>query len=112
MPEVKALGVVIGISRQERTMETERTYVSSDQLNQTGSRRSVVAKTLLGAAAGLLPVSLLTNSAAAFRSLSGCKQKCGRFSGNCQTRCRRCCKKIYNGSKKRCNFGCGSIRPK
>jgi hypothetical protein len=93
-------------------METERTHISTEQLTETRSRRSVLAKTLLGAAAGLLPVSLLTNSAAAFSSLSGCKQKCDRFSGNCQSRCRRCCKKIYNGSKQRCNFGCGSIRPK
>ena len=95
-------------------METNRTHISTEQLSEMGmgSRRSVLAKTLLGAAAGLLPASPLTNSAAAFNSLSGCKQKCGRFPGNCQTRCQRCCKKIYNGSKKRCNFGCGSIRPK
>ena len=93
-------------------METERTRISTEQLEETGSRRSVLAKTLLGAAAGLLPVSLLTDSAAAFRSLSGCKKKCDRLSGSCKSRCRRCCKKIYHGNTKRCNFGCGSIRPK
>jgi hypothetical protein len=93
-------------------METERTHIATEQLEETGSRRSVLAKTLLGAAAALLPASLMSDSAAAFRSLSGCKKKCDRLSGNCKTRCRRCCKKIYNGSKKRCNFGCGSIRPK
>ncbi len=93
-------------------METKRTHVSTEQLEETGSRRSILAKSLLAGAAGLLPASLLTDSAAAFRSLSGCQQKCDRFSGSCQSRCRRCCKKIYRGSKKRCNFGCGSIRPK
>jgi hypothetical protein len=93
-------------------METERTHVPMEQSKETGSRRTVLAKTLLGAAAGVLPVSHLTEPAAAFRSLSGCKKKCDRFSGNCQTRCRRCCKKIYHGSKQRCDFGCGSIRPK
>ena len=93
-------------------METDCTYISTEQLTETGSRRSVLAKTLLGAAVGLLPASLLTDSAAAFSSLSGCQHRCGRFSGNCQSRCRRCCKKIYRGSKQRCNFGCGSIRPK
>ena len=93
-------------------METDRTHISTEPLTETGKRRSVLAKTLLGAAVGLLPASLLTSSASAFGSLSGCQQKCDRFSGNCQSRCRRCCKKIYNGSKQRCNFGCGSIRPK
>jgi hypothetical protein len=93
-------------------METQQTHIATEQLEETGSRRSVLTKTLLGAAAGLLPASLLTNSASAFRSLSGCKQKCDRLSGNCKGRCQRCCKKIYNGSKKRCDFGCGSIRPK
>jgi hypothetical protein len=112
LPEVKALGVVIGISQQERTMETQQTHILTEQLEETGSRRSVLTKTLLGAAVGLLPASLLTDSAAAFRSLSGCKKQCDQFSGNCQTRCRRCCEKIYRGSKQRCNFGCGSIRPK
>jgi len=93
-------------------METERTPTSTDERTETGSRRAVLAKTLLGAAAGVLPASLLTDSAAAFRSLSGCKRKCDRFSGNCQTRCRRGCKKFYRGSTKHCDFGCGSIRPK
>ena len=93
-------------------METGPRHVLTEQLTETGNRRSVLAKTLLGAAAGLLPASFLTNSAAAFSSLSGCQHKCGQFSGNCQSRCRRCCKKIYRGSKQRCNFGCGSIRPK
>jgi hypothetical protein len=93
-------------------METDRTHISTEPLTETGNRRSVLAKTLLGAAVGLLPASLLTSSASAFRSLSGCKQKCDRFSGNCQSRCRRCCKKIYRGSMQRCNFGCGSIKPK
>jgi hypothetical protein len=93
-------------------METERKHISTERLEETGSRRSVLTRTLLAAAAGLLPTTLLSDSAAAFRSLSGCKQKCDRLSGNCKSRCRRCCKKVYNGSKKRCNFGCGSIRPK
>jgi hypothetical protein len=93
-------------------METDRTHISTEQLTETGSRRSMLTKTLLGAAVALLPASLLTNSAAAFRSLSGCKQKCDRFSGSCQSRCRQCCKKIYRGSKQRCDFGCGSIKPK
>ena len=93
-------------------METERTQISTEPRKETGSRRSMLAKALMGAAAGVLPASLLTGSATAFRSLSGCKKKCDRFSGNCQTRCRRCCKKIFHGSKNRCDFGCGSIRPK
>jgi hypothetical protein len=93
-------------------MDTRRTHDLGEHPTRTGSRRSLLAKTFLGAAAGLLPASLLIDSAAAFRSLSGCKDKCDRLSGNCKTRCRRCCKKVYNGSKKRCNFGCGSIRPK
>jgi len=93
-------------------METERTHASTEQSKETGSRRTVLAKTLVGAAAAALPASLLSESAAAFRTLSGCKKSCDRFSGNCQTRCRRCCKKIFRGSTKRCDFGCGSIRPK
>lgn len=93
-------------------METERAQISTEPRNETGSRRSMLAKTLMGAAAAVLPVPLLTDSAKAFRSLSGCKKKCDRFSGKCQTRCRRCCKKIYRGSKERCDFGCGSIQPK
>ena len=93
-------------------METERTQMSTESHKETGSRRSMLAKALMGTAAGILPVSLLTESATAFRSLSGCKKKCDRFSGNCQTRCRRCCKKIFRGSKERCDFRCGSIRPK
>jgi hypothetical protein len=93
-------------------MDTRWPHDFRDQPTKSRSRRSLLVKTLLAAAAGLLPASLVIDSAAAFRSLSGCKDKCDRLSGNCKSRCRRCCKKIYNGSKKRCNFGCGSIRPK
>ena len=93
-------------------METNRTQISTEQLEETGEPTLRPEEDPPGAAAGLLPASLMADSALAFRSLSGCKQKCDRLSGNCKSRCQRCCKKIYNGSKKRCNFGCGSIRPK
>ena len=57
-------------------MDTRRTHDLGEHPTRTGSRRSLLAKTFLGAAAGLLPASLLIDSAAAFRSLSGCKDKC------------------------------------
>jgi hypothetical protein len=93
-------------------METRSTHVSGEQRAEPGSRRSLLVKTLLGAAAGLLPGSFLADSASAFRTLRGCKKKCDRFSGTCKTRCRRCCKKVFQGNAKHCDFGCGTIRRK
>ena len=94
-------------------MDTDRADDLTGPLIGADNRRSLVAKTLLGAGVALLPSVLLSNNAAAFRSLSGCEKKCNhRFSGKCQTRCCRCCKKIFEGGRTRCSFGCGSIRRK
>ncbi len=76
------------------------------------TRRGVL-RTLVGAAAlGIVPVALSGNDAAAFRSLSGCKQHCDRFEGECHSGCNTCCERVVNGNKKRCNFGCATIRTK
>jgi hypothetical protein len=93
-------------------MQTQQPRNPGAQDTGKDSRRALFAKTVLAAAAGLLPAALLTAPALAFNSLSGCKKKCKHFSGNCHSRCQRCCKKIFGGGKERCNFGCGSIRPK
>jgi hypothetical protein len=94
-------------------VEAEQARDSTEQSTAIGSRRSLMAKALLGAAMGVVPSVLLSNTTAAFRSLSGCQKKCNsRFSGKCQTRCRRCCEKIYQSGQQRCSFGCGSIRTK
>ncbi len=94
-------------------MKSEQVHDATEQPTETGSRRSLMAKALLGAAAGLVPSVLLGDTAAAFRSLSSCQKKCNQeFSGTCQSRCRRCCEKIYQGGQHRCSFGCGSISPK
>ena len=44
-------------------METERTFISTEQLTETGNRRSILVKTLVAAAAGLIPASLMADSA-------------------------------------------------
>jgi hypothetical protein len=70
-------------------------------------------RALVGAGAlGIMPVVLSGDDAAAFRSLSGCKQHCDRFDGDCHSRCNTCCERVVNGNQKRCNFGCATIRTK
>jgi hypothetical protein len=93
-------------------METRSTHDLGEQRAETGSRRSLLVKTLLGAAGGLLPAAFLADLAFAFRTLRGCKKKCDRFSGTCKRRCRRCCKKVFRGNANHCDFGCGTIRRK
>ena len=75
--------------------------------------RRIALRNLFGAGAlGLLPVALHSERAAAFKSLSGCKKHCNQFDGACHNDCNKCCKKVVNGNKKRCNFGCGTIHQK
>jgi hypothetical protein len=73
-----------------------------------GALRALVGAGTLAAA----PVLLTRHDAAAFRSLSGCKNHCDRFEGNCHSRCNSCCERVVNGNQNRCNFGCGAIRTK
>jgi hypothetical protein len=56
------LGAVITITRQELTVNSNRTARPAEQPIEQGSRRSLLTKTLLRAAAGLLPSALLSNS--------------------------------------------------
>ena len=102
----------VGAARKEPIMETTRPHSPEETPAAPGNRRSLLAKALLGVAAGALPVALVNDAAIAFSSLSGCKKKCNRFSGNCKSGCLKCCRKIFRGNKKSCSFGCGKIKPK
>ena len=81
-------------------------------LSTPRSRRGAL-RALLGAGAlGAIPALAVRDDAVAFRSLSGCKQHCERFEGDCRNDCNECCNRTISGNQKRCNFGCGTIRTK
>jgi hypothetical protein len=81
-------------------------------LSSLQSRRGTL-RALLGAGAlAAVPALLTRDDAAAFRSLSGCKQHCDRFEGECHSGCNNCCERVVKGNQKRCNFGCATIRTK
>jgi hypothetical protein len=68
-------------------------------------------RVLLGAGALGLPFALADKPTLAFKSVGTCKRRCGkRFTGQCAADCKRCCKKVVGGNKKRCDFGCGFIK--
>lgn len=78
-----------------------------------GQSRRGALRALLGAGAlGAMALPLTQEDAAAFRTLSGCKNHCDRFEGDCRSRCNTCCERVVDGNQKRCNFGCGSVRTK
>ena len=76
------------------------------------SRRGALRALLGTGALGAIPAVAVRDDAAAFRSLSGCKQHCERFEADCRSRCNTCCERVVNGNQNRCNFGCGSVRTK
>jgi hypothetical protein len=76
------------------------------------TRRGALRALLGAGAAGVMALPLAGEDAAAFRSVSGCKQHCERFEGDCRSRCNTCCDRVIGGNQNRCNFGCGSVRTK
>lgn len=101
-----------GITRKEPIVENIRPHSPEETTAVPGNRRSLLAKAFIGVATGVLPAALVNDATIAFSSLSGCKKKCNRFSGNCKSGCLKCCRKIFRGNKKSCSFGCGKIKPK
>ena len=76
------------------------------------SRRGALRRLFAAGVLGAMPALVTRDDAAAFRSLSGCKQHCERFDGECRNNCNQCCTRTVNGNQQRCNFGCGTIRTK
>ena len=76
------------------------------------TRRGALRALLGAGAAGVMALPLAGEDAAAFRSVSGCKQHRERFEGDCRSRCNTCRERVIGGNQNRCNFGRGSVRAK
>jgi hypothetical protein len=93
-------------------MRTRTFYALSAPVQPICTRRRVLRMAAGASVLATLGFGGAAPRASAFKSFSGCKKRCQRYSGSCQHDCMQCCKKVVKGNQHRCDFGCGTIHQK